>query len=414
MRLAAFVTLALVACSSPEVPGLELRGALPDYGPLVGGTAIVLEGDGFTHSTRVSIGGREAPFVRKLDDSTLEVVIPPGTQPGEAEVVAFGTSGTASARGIFRYSAPPTIASVTPSEVLYSSSDTQLTVTGTGFLDDGAGRVHVLVDGVLASDVRVVSDTELRFTAAPGGPLVRPNIEVIDERGTATFARAYRYRPSMRNGILLFPADAQTLADFYDPVDGTTVTIPIITPLTSPFTAVVRGPDGDFWGMDRSRWFGRIDAATTTRPAARQLSTLFPTITTVGSTYYAIDRIGRRIGTLDIESGVFTPIGPNLIPCCGSFGLASDGTTLYFSWRTFLPAGGVQVSLNTFDPDTGALGTPVVVQSSTIHIEEMRFFQGTLYAATRDATLVTIDPTTGVVGGVSILPRRYKAMEIFE
>jgi hypothetical protein len=414
MKRAALAVLALAACSSPDAPGLELRGALPDYGPLVGGTVIALVGDGFTSSARVSIGGREAPFVRALDASTLEVVIPPGEQPGEAEVVVFGPAGSASARGMFRYSAPPTISSVTPADVLYSSVDTVLTVTGSGFLDDGAGRVNVLVDGMLASDVRVVSDSELQLTAPPGAPLVRPNIEVIDARGTAAFARAYRYRPSMRSGILLFPAVKDSFADFYDPIDHSITSLPIVTPQASRFTAVVRGPDGDFWGLDRSRWFGRIDARTTRVPEGRQLANLLPTITSAGGAYYAIDRIGRNIGTLDLESGVFTPIGTSEVPCCGSFGLASDGTTLYFTSRTFLPGVGSQVTINTFDTSTGALGTPVVVQSPTIHVEEMRFFQGTLYAVSRDSSLVTINPTTGAVEGVPVPPERYKAMEIFE
>ena len=128
--------------------------------------------------------------------------------------------------------------------------------------------------------------------------------------------------------------------------------------------------------------------------------------------------LGRQVADIvatDLRnSGLFTPIGPNQIPCCGSFGLASDGTTLYFTSRSFLPGGGAQVTINSFDPVTGELGTPVVVQSPTIHIEEMRFWRGTLYAVTRDAALVTVDPATGEVESVPIPPERYKAMEVFE
>ncbi|MDX2088682.1 MAG: IPT/TIG domain-containing protein [Kofleriaceae bacterium] len=414
MRCAALVTLGLVACSSPEAPGLELRGALPDYGPLAGGTVIVLDGEGLRDATRVWIGGREAPFLRALDDTTLEVVIPPGARPGDAEVVVFGRSSTTTAQGLFRYSAPPTLTGVSPADVLFSSTTTELTITGTGFLDDGAGRVHVLIDGALQPSVRVISDSQLVITAPPGVPLVRPDIEVIDDRGTATLTRAYRYRPSLRSGLLLFPAAGDALANFYDPVDHSLTTIPIVTPLPWRLTAVVPGPGGDFWGLDRARRFGRIDTKTTTLEAPRQLANLLPTITRAGDAYYAIDRIAQRIGRFDPDTGVFTPIGTNQIPCCGSFGLASDGTTLYFTSRRFLPAGGTQVTINTFDPTSGGLGTPVVVQGPTLHVEEMRFFNGTLYASSRDSTLVTIDPATGTVQAVSIPPATYKAMEVFE
>lgn len=68
----------------------------------------------------------------------------------------------------------------------------------------------------------------------------------------------------------------------------------------------------------------------------------------------------------------------------------------------------------TIDPATGALGTPIELTGVTnLHIEEMRFFAGTLYATSRDGNLVAIDPHTGAVT-VREAILRASAMEVFE
>jgi hypothetical protein len=48
-----------------------------------------------------------------------------------------------------------------------------------------------------------------------------------------------------------------------------------------------------------------------------------------------------------------------------------------------------------------------------LHIEEMRFYQGTLYATSRDGTLVTIDPATGTVTLLAAIVRA-NAIEVFD
>jgi hypothetical protein len=401
--------VALAACGDPSAD-VQLTSADPDYGPVVGGTRIMLSGSGFSSPTRVLIGGREAPLAASIGDSMLEVVIPPGAQPGDAEVIVVNDRGNARATGLFHYSAPPTLISATPKNVLYVANSTRVTLTGSGFLDEGAGDVNVLVDGQLASDVYVESDTKLSFTTPFGRPLARPDIELINARGTVIERRAFRYVPSLTGGLLLFPHFGQEFAVFVDPITGATVVIPRVGPQFMQLTAVVRDDHGEYWGVDRNQQFGRIDMNTQTLESPIHTFGWFPTMVRVGNDYLAIERANLQFVKFDPVIGGFFRIGTTTMPCCGTYGLAFDGTTVYFTGRQ-----GTGVSINTIDPDTGVTGTPVMLDAAPgFHVEEMRFFNGVLYATSRDSTLVAIDPQTGLTNTLPVFVGRCNAMEVFE
>lgn len=413
---AVLVGLAASACGG-DAPAGELRiaGATPDHGPLGGGTAIMLAGAGFTSHggapVRVLIAGREAPLATSIDDATLQVVIPFGDRPGDAELVVLTDRGTARATGVFRYSAPPTIEAVAPAEVLFSSSSTRVTVTGSGFLDEDAGDVTVAIGGQLATDVVVEGDARVSFTAPPGRSFAEPEVTIADRRGTVTRVRGFRYIPSLRGGLLVFQKFGQVFALFVDPVDSTTVPIPWAGPQVMRFTAVVREESGAYWAMDRNWRFGRLDLSNQRLEAPSQGGGWFPTVARAGSDYFALERSSLRFGRLDPRTGAFTAIGASPLPCCSAYGLASDGTTLYFTARQ----GSSPVELNTIDPATGAVGTPVPIAAPAgFQVEEMRFFAGTLYATSRDGTLVAIDPATGAATPLPVNIGRSGAIEVFE
>lgn len=417
IALAAAVLLALVASSSSCGDGgpaeaVQIAGATPDYGPLVGGTAIVFSGAGFVSPgapVRVLIAGREAPLAAALDDATLQVVIPFGDRPGDAEVVVLTDRGSARATGVFRYSTPPTIDAVAPADLLFSSSTTRITITGTGFLDEGAGNVTVALDGQLATDVVVASDTQLSFIAPSGRPFAEPHIAIANGRGTANRARGFRYLPSMRSGLLLFPKFGASFTIFFDPADNSIVPVPWAGLQSTRLTAVVRDEAGTYWGVDRGFQVGRLDLSAQ-RLEAPISSGWFPTVARAGSRYVAIERSSLRFVDLDIVTGTYTQIGTAAVPCCSSYGLASDGTTLYVTARQ-----GSSITLTTLDPATGALGTPVPLTAPTnFHVEEMRFFAGKLYATTRDSRFVTIDPATAVVTQLPLSLGRNGAMEVYD
>lgn len=415
MRLLSVVLVSLVACGSdPAVGTLRVERATPDYGPLGGGTVIALHGAGFGAGDRVLIGGREAPLVRALDDTQLELVIPPGEQPGDVEVVVFGDTGSITARGIFRYSTPPSITAVSPADVVGSSSDTLVTVTGTGFTDEGAGELYVLVDGQPVAEPVVTSDTTMTFVAPPGRVFGRPDLEIVNVRGRTVAPNAFRYTPGPRPGLLLFPRWGGSFAVFYDPVANTTVPIPPRSPSPPRFTSVVRDADGQYWAVDVSNRIGRLDLDTQTLVAPILLNTRIPALARAGDDIVGLARYwgnGGRFGTVDVASGTFAPVGTTPLFCCGSYGIASDGSTVWFTarqdWTT--------VYINTVDRTTGAVGTPVTLAGGNgFRVEELRAWNGTLYATVATGKLVTIDPETGAVTELLTGFERYTALEPFE
>jgi streptogramin lyase len=407
---AALLVLVVAACGQ-EPTTLRIESASPEYAPVIGGTTIRIIGTGFVSDeggpNRVLIASREAPLSRTIDDTTLEVVLPPGEGPGDAEVVVLNRHGNARATGILRYSAPPTIEALSPADVVFSSGATVVTLTGRGLLDEGAGEVSVIVDGQLGTDVVVTSDTSLTFVAPVGTALVRPDIELVNSRGSASKQRGFRYTPSERPGLLLFSASGAEFAIFYDPADQSTISIPLAA-APSRFTAVVRDDRGDYWGAERSRRFGPIDMRTQRLASQSPLQAWLPAMDRVGAEYFAINRSTLRFGKLEPVSGSFTQIGTLAIQCCGSYGLAFDGTTLYYTARQAGTA-----TIRSIDPTTGIAGTPVsIVTPPGFHVEDMRFFQGTLYVSTYEG-LVTLDPLTGSVTG-PVVPGRFNAIEVFD
>ncbi|HLL25303.1 MAG TPA: IPT/TIG domain-containing protein [Kofleriaceae bacterium] len=398
----------LAACSAPADHTPVIRAVTPPHGPLAGGTRVVIEGAAFTGGgpVRVLVGGREAPLAYTLDDHQVELVLPPGEHPGDTEVVVFNRNGSA-VTNAFRYSTPPTITAVAPAELLYTGVGT-VTVTGTGFLHEGAGEATLLLDGEVVAGAHVRSDTELAFPAPEGRPLARPRLEVVNARGTATRERAFRYRPSMRSGLLLFTLSSDTFAMFFDPVDRSFVSIPRIGGIAQ-LSSVIADGQGEFWGVDRGGGsLGRLDLSTQRFGQTAPIGYRSPAITRVGDRILGIDRWTARLIQLSLD-GTYAYVGTDTFPCCGSFGLAWDGATLYYTARN-----GNDRVLGTVDPTTGRIGPPIrLLGSFSFHVEELRAYGGKLYATSRDGTFVQIDAATGVVTRLATIPRSL-AMDVFE
>jgi hypothetical protein len=410
------LTVAAGCNASPSAPP-RVDHVEPAFGPLVGGTIVRLDGEGFAAGTRVLVGGREPPFVKRVSDVALEIAVPPGAQPGDAEVVVFDTAGTTSVRGVFRYSDLPAIVDVSPVDVWSGSFDTVVTVTGSGFLDEEAGPVRVVVGSVLVDpeQVTVTSDTSLTFIAPSARPFLRADVEVIDDRGMAVRRRAVRYTPGRHPGLLLFSPNTGELATFYDPVDETWTSIPKLTSEYFWITTAVRDRAGDYWTVDYANHLGRLDLDTQTTQLVATLPDRIPAATRVGDDILAVSRnwnAGASISRLDLTTTLLTPIAAAGPFCCGGFGIATDGTTVWFTsrqdWTT--------IAIRTFDPVSGTIGTPVPLTGvAGFRPEELRYLGGTLYATSASGGLATIDPATGVV---TMLPQapvtRFRAIEVFE
>lgn len=416
MRRLAFV-LAIAACNSGGGgDGPAIDSSEPNFGPLAGGTRIVLTGSGFfvggAPPNRVLIGGHEAPLASAIDDSTLEVTVPPGEMAGPADVVVINHNGIGKSSTAFHYSAAPTVTSVTPADVLHTGASTRMTITGTGFRDEDAGFVQVLLDGAPAVDVEVLSDTEITFTAFAGPPLSRPTLSVVNTRGEGVKSRAFRFVPSTRGGLLLFGRNGNDpFLVFFDPVDQSVITVPHINPDAVTFRSVVIDPEGDFAAFQQDGTYGKIDFRTQTVPRGMQVNDSFPAIINASGTLLGVARNGSQFGKFDPSTGKFTPIGTATLPANGSRGIAADasGTVVLAT----------SAGISTIDPTTGTLGTNHVF-APVLHIRDLRFLGTTLFglarstANTNNTDLVTINPNTGASAVVKGFNGRIVSLEVFQ
>lgn len=375
----------------------------------------MLTGSGFfiggAAPNRVLIGGHEAPLASAIDDSTLEVTVPPGEMAGPADIVVINHNGIGKSSSAFHYSAIPMVTSVTPADVPNSTAATRMTITGTGFRDEGAGFVQVLVDGAPAVDVQVLSDTEVTFTAFAGPALSRPTLSVVNARGEGERPRAFRYVPSTRGGLLLFPNQSSDVYFFFfDPVDQSVITVPRTggTPTTA-LRSVVVDPDGDYAAFLQDGSYGKLDFRTQSVLTTVQTNDQLPAVVNAAGTLFAVSRRSQLFGKFDPVRSRFAAIGSTAVPCCGSFGLAVDPNGMAFI--------ATNMGIATIDTASGTLGTSHAFMPAR-HIRDMRFFGSTLFAVVtgtgNNSDLVTINPDTGASAVVKTFAGRINSLEVFQ
>ena len=146
---------------------VELHWLSPKSASIEGGDTVLLSGRRFTADTRVWIGGVEVAEVHLHGDNLLEASVPasPDGHPRLVDVVAANDTSEATLVGGFTWDqrapsgTPPEAQSVDPQHAEATGGDV-LVVTGTGFGADS----RVLFGDVAATDVELVSGTELRVT----------------------------------------------------------------------------------------------------------------------------------------------------------------------------------------------------------------------------------------------------------
>jgi hypothetical protein len=413
-----FALAFVIACGGSSDATLEIEKVTPDHGPLGGGTRVVIEGAGFLINgappNRVVIGDNEAPLAAASSDGTLEVTIPSSDTPGPVPILVFNRNGSVVAEGKFRYSTPPTVTSVSPLNVPFDSITTTVTVTGTGFMDENAGVPIVDVAGGVPVDVKVVSDTQLTFTARPGVPLSRPTVKVTNARGTGSKVRAFRYIPGTSPGLIAFARGPSIFAIYFDPATMNVVTIPHVnaTPnqhvrasffdsVTGDTFAIMSGPVNQFQGGRANMQFGVLDFETQKILNPVAVVGAPNTIGKKDNVIYALNRDNARFGIFDPTTGI-TSQGAVVSGSRG--GIAFDGTNAFW-----INSAGV----STFNVDTGVRGT-VTALNPNVAIVESRFLGGVLYGVDRTGTVHTIVPATGVTAPIKSLPAPVSALEIFQ
>ncbi|MBB4893722.1 hypothetical protein FHS39_002753 [Streptomyces olivoverticillatus] len=131
----------------------------PNHGPPTGGTAVTINGSGFTGVTSVKFGIVAVASFTLVSDSQITTTAPAGT----GSVALTVTSPLGTSNGVtYTYSVGPVITGLSPASGSTSGGNT-VTISGSGFT--GASSVHF---GTASASFTVVSDTQITATA-PGG-----------------------------------------------------------------------------------------------------------------------------------------------------------------------------------------------------------------------------------------------------
>ena len=142
----------------------------PNYGPVAGGTFVILQGSGFTNATAVSFGGQAAQF-DVVSDGQIAAVSPPapGGTARAVDVIVTTPIGSSTAvpQDGFTYAVAPAVSQLTPAEAPYLGG-TAVVIGGSGF----SGADEVLF-GVTPAAFQVWSDGVVTATAPPGVGLVQ-------------------------------------------------------------------------------------------------------------------------------------------------------------------------------------------------------------------------------------------------
>ncbi len=191
-------------------------GLVPNDGRVAGGTSVTITGSGFVDGqTTVTIGGSDVPAADVTVSSATSVTfLTPAHAAGPVGVTVTTPGGGPTLPLLtFTYREVPTVTSLLPDSGPTSGGQTPVTVTGTGFVD---GATTVTFNGVPATFVNVVGDTQLTLTTPPG-PAGLADIVVETAGGPSAPAALYTY---------IAPPTATSIAPPSGPVaGGTSVTI---------------------------------------------------------------------------------------------------------------------------------------------------------------------------------------------
>jgi len=151
---------------TPTVTGLNPAG-----GPEAGGNNVTITGTGFTGATSVVFGSSGATNVVVMNDTTITVDAPAGTNTAAVRVGTPGGSSANTPADFYTYAPVPTVTGVSPASG-GTAGGTTVTVTGTGFRVGGVNVVtQVTFGGTVAVCNAPIIETEVTCTSpnhAPG------------------------------------------------------------------------------------------------------------------------------------------------------------------------------------------------------------------------------------------------------
>lgn len=325
----------------PAPPAPSIASVSPDHGPLGGGTAVTINGSGFTGSTYVFFGSHPASF-RVIDDATITAAAPAGDVAGAVNVSVTAPGGTATAPSAYRYDSPPpppapSVTSISPDHGPLAGGNS-VTITGSGF----TGAVSVLF-GSHQATFTVINDATLT-AIVPAGDAAGPVAVYVTNGPVGNLTGPqYTYDPPLPppppspSVLGVAPSSGPTTG-------GTAVTI-TGTGLTG--ASAVR-----FGGIDAAEFTVEDDSTiTAVSPAAPTAGPVEVDVTTPAGTSTA-----GPMFTYVVPAPTITDVTPSEGPMGGGTVVTVSGTSL--GSTTELLFGDVPTQFSVIDDDTLVAAAP--------------------------------------------------------
>ena len=161
----------------------------PAEGSTTGGTEVVIKGTGFITGSSVTIGTKVASETI-VSETEIKATTAAYATAGSHEVIVVDKHGASSGGPSFTYVEPPTVTSITPAE---GSTEGGLAVVVKGTNFTKVGTTTVKFGSEEATEVSVVSATEIKAKSPSASAAGKATVNVHDEFGTSSSAVSFTY-----------------------------------------------------------------------------------------------------------------------------------------------------------------------------------------------------------------------------
>lgn len=390
----------------------------PNYGPLVGGTAITITGTGFIAPvSNVTVGGVACTGI---DDSgaptTITCTTPAGSAGAQNVVVTNPDSQTGTST--FTYLAVPTFTSVSPVAGPLAAG-TDLTITGTGFFTGAT----VTVGGVACLTTTVNSATSITCDAPAGSGASDIVITNVDGQNVSSLG-AYTYQPAPAPASPVAPANGPasggtsiiiTGTDFYAlmsvTVGGTSCPVTSRTGTTSVtctapamaagvYDVVVTNTDNQSFTLTGAYTYDPSPTVTSITPSSAAANTAGTVVTLTGTNFVSGATV--TIGGVACTAPDYTGV-PTTMSC--STGVVAAGAQNVIVTNPDTQTGTLTAGITFFDPPTITSVTPAVgpaAGGNTITIAGTNFDSGSVI--TVDGAACTTQTFVSAASMTCVLP----------
>jgi IPT/TIG domain len=272
--------------SSPQP---SVSGITPNSGPVTGGTAVTISGNGFTGATTVSFGGNPG-VINSVAGNSIVATSPAGVT-GPVDVTVTTPGGTSPTSSLDKFNYGPFISSIAPATGS-TSGGTTVTITGTGL--SGASSVNFGSGVAAPTSSTATSITVVTPPGAAGAVAVSTTVGGIPS--------------NVKNGGFTYTTAAPTVTSI-SPTSGPTAGGTVVTITGNGFTGATAV---DFGGVAATGVSvnGAGTSVTATSPAGTAGSTVAVTVTTPGGTSASVANgqftYGATVGHLSPTSGLIT------------------------------------------------------------------------------------------------------------